>query len=330
MRRDERGGLEWILDKPPSLLCARDASLREALRQEKARLAYQSLCRLYVGMTRAIRGLYIILPEKFHQRSEAELLKTTLGASTTSNPWNLEGATTDCLHETGDRGWFTHIHAPVTAAATAVPPSENLGAMLRRTGGQLQRRTPSGEEHFRVRGIELLSERRESARQFGTLVHELFASVPWLDGLGEDQLRKAWAAKGLEALPSFATAAPLVLAALAHKDIRSWFSLSGASREAWCEKSFDMLLDRDWITGTFDRVVLDRDSKGRLMSATILDFKTDTVPDEATLQARVRGYEPQLKLYRQAVHRLTGLPNDAIKAGFIIVGLPRLVWLAEK
>src|SRR5436190_7899662 len=100
IQRDERGTLEWLLDKPPSLLCARDARLSAAVRQEKARLAYQGLCRLYVGMTRAIRALYFVLPEKGNTRSEVDLLKTVLAAPTPGQ-WELDGAAANCWHETG-------------------------------------------------------------------------------------------------------------------------------------------------------------------------------------------------------------------------------------
>jgi ATP-dependent helicase/nuclease subunit A len=331
IQRDERGTLQWLLDKPPSCLCARDSRLSAAVQQEKARLAYQGLCRLYVGMTRAIRALYLVLPEKGHQRSEIDLLKTTLAASP-SKPWDIDDLPADCWHESGDRQWFNNVTIPEDIAPRKTEHGTRatlLGPLVRQSGRQLQRRSPSGEESFRIRGAELLSDRRESARHLGTLVHELFAFVPWLDGAKdvETEARRAWHDRGLDASPEFTEAAPRVLSCLRLADIRPWFERGKLAREAWCERHFDMLLNREWITGTFDRVVVDRDAKGRATSATILDFKTDVVADNAALQARAEGYAPQLKLYAKAVHRLTGLPPGKVRTGLVFTTLVKLHWL---
>jgi ATP-dependent exoDNAse (exonuclease V) beta subunit len=330
-QRDERGTLEWLLDKPPSLLCARDARLSAAVRQEKARLAYQGLCRLYVGMTRAIRALYLILPEKGNQRSEVDLLKSAL-ATKPSIPWEIAGMVASSWHEAGNRDWFVGIvdHTAAPGPTGPLHPQEKLGTLLRKAGKHLQRRAPSGEESFRIRGADLLSERREAARQFGTLVHELFAAVPWLDGLNEAEIRGAWNLRGLDAGPGFDTAAPRVLACLGHPDIRAWFELGGRRREAWCERGFDMLLDREWISGTFDRVIVERDPQGRATAATVLDFKTDAVPAPEDRISRVEGYAPQMRLYMKAVCRLTGLPTEKVKAGFVFTTVGELHWLEHR
>jgi ATP-dependent exoDNAse (exonuclease V) beta subunit len=279
------------LDKPPSAICARDSRLSAAVKQENARLAYQGLCRLYVGMTRAIRGLYLIMPEKGNQRSEVDLLKSVLGANPPT-PWEIEGGTVNCWHETGRRDWFNAVEfvpdrSPRSKEQEA--RARPLGPLVRETAVQLQRRAPSGEESFRIRGADLLSPRRESARQLGTLVHELFAAVPWLDEGEvarasrpwkqiESGIRRVWSARGLDTSPAFAAAASRVLASLENKEIRAWFEHGTSPREAWCERGFDMILDRDWISGTFDRVVIERDAGGRATGATILDFKTPHRP----------------------------------------------------
>lgn len=332
IQRDERGALEWLLDKPPSMLCARDARLSEAVRQEKARLAYQGLCRLYVGMTRAIHALYLVLPEKGNSRSDVDLLKTVL-AGDYPETWDLDGAAADCWHETGKRDWFTGMTAPAdeaSAPGVGATAAEKLGPLLRNLSGQLQRRAPSGEESFRIRGADLLSDRRESSRQHGTLVHQLFDAVPWMDGAGEKEVQNAWKACGLDTAPGFEAATARVLPTLAKSEIRAWFEKGGKAREAWCERSFDMILDHQWISGTFDRVVVDRDAKGRAISAAILDFKTDDVADEAAMEARAKGYQPQLNLYAKAVQRLTGLPREAISTSLIFVTKGRLFPVGAK
>jgi hypothetical protein len=279
-------------------------------------------------MTRAIRALYLILPEKGNQRSEVDLLKSAL-ATEKSVPWEIEGVAASCWHETGDRDWFAGIvdRSTVPSPQVSLHPQEKLGVLLRKAGKHLQRRAPSGEESFRIRGADLLSERREVARQYGTLVHELFAAVPWLDGLSEAEVRGAWNLHGLDARAGFDAAVPRVLSCLGSSEIRGWFELGGRMREAWCERGFDMLLDREWISGTFDRVVVELDAKGRPVAATILDFKTDAVPAPEDRISRVEGYAPQMRLYIKAVCRLTGLPPEKVKAGFIFTTVGELHWL---
>ena len=45
---------------------------------------------------------------------------------------------------------------------------------------------------------------------------------------------------------------------------------------------------------------------------TILDFKTDVVGSESDIADAIKGYRPQLRLYKRVLRRLTGLSDDAI------------------
>ena len=100
--------------------------------------------------------------------------------------------------------------------------------------------------------------------------------------------------------------------------------------EVWRERSFDFVQAGDWVSGTFDRVVLECDAQGRAMRGWILDFKTDEVPDEAALAAKLDGYQPQIALYVQALSGLTGLPVDAIRASLLLVRSQRIVDLLPR
>ncbi|HSI63736.1 MAG TPA: PD-(D/E)XK nuclease family protein, partial [Candidatus Saccharimonadia bacterium] len=90
------------------------------------------------------------------------------------------------------------------------------------------------------------------------------------------------------------------------------------------EKRFDLVTGGGWISGTLDRVVLETDASGAFTYATILDFKTDEVADEAALLERVQGYAPQLKLYHEAVQRLASLPVASVKTVLIFTASCRL------
>jgi ATP-dependent exoDNAse (exonuclease V) beta subunit len=93
---------------------------------------------------------------------------------------------------------------------------------------------------------------------------------------------------------------------------------------AWVERRFDLVSGGGWISGILDRVVLETDENGRFTAASILDFKTDEVADEAALLERAQGYVPQLKLYHEAVQRLAGLPAASVKTLLIFTSSSRL------
>ncbi len=327
--RGRRGALEWILDKPEQAVVQRDETLRAALAREKGRQAFEGLCRLYVGVTRAKLGLYLIACEGKRKttNNEADVLRGRLGAES-RGAYPREGGSCSFLWETGARDWYqSHQAAPRAAPATQAE-APDLGTLLRAVNRTIGRRTPSGEESFRITGAELLSPNRERGRQMGTLVHELFAAVDWFDG-NEKALEERWRGSGRERVPGYEEAARRVLRSLREPPIRAWFERRDASREAWIERRFDIMLHREWISGQIDRVVLDRDAQGKISGATILDFKTDEVGDAGAMKLRAEGYAPQLALYRSAVARLTGLGAGEIRCALVFTAAAEMCWLGD-
>jgi ATP-dependent exoDNAse (exonuclease V) beta subunit len=78
--------------------------------------------------------------------------------------------------------------------------------------------------------------------------------------------------------------------------------------DVWRERPFEGVLDGMWITGVFDRVVVERDDAGENSKRiTVVDFKSDRVegPDEI-LRATER-HAGQLGLYRRAAALLAGV-----------------------
>ncbi len=79
----------------------------------------------------------------------------------------------------------------------------------------------------------------------------------------------------------------------------------GETVELWRERRFAVIRENggrnEVISGSFDRVVLWRDTKGRAVRAEITDFKTDRF-DSAKERAQVEArYAPQLEAYRKAL-----------------------------
>lgn len=325
--RDGRGSVEWILDKPEKVVIQRDKTLCAAQARDKARQAFEGLCRLYVGVTRAKLGLYLVVADgkRATTNNEADFLRGRLGAEPRGE-YQLDGAACHCLWETGARDWFEDHPAAPREPAVARVEMPDLGALLRAVNRTTVRRTPSGEEAFRIKGADLLSPTRDQGRQLGTLVHELFAQVKWLDG-SEKQIEQRWRDAGLDRAPGYGDAARQVLGALRKDGIREWFEQREPKSEAWIERRFDMLLAGEWVSGQLDRVVLERDPAGKLTAAAILDFKTDDVGDAKGMKKRAEGYAPQLSLYGEAVARLTGLAPGRIRRGLVFTVRSELCWL---
>lgn len=320
VNRDAQG-ISWVLQEPPRIFAPLHAALNEELETSKQRSAFESLCRLYVAMTRAKRGLYLIAepPPKSSAPSmkEAHFLRRMLGAAGEAEE------TPDYLIEwqTGDSQWF----ATSKGAAPQPPPlavaARPLGGLLREFQPLAKRVTPSGEEDFKIKGSMLFSAGREPGRRLGNLVHELFAHVEWWDSTSDmASLESRWQASGLlrgEAIE--ATALAMVRAVLNSAAAPFAFAKPAPEAQAWRERPFDLIHEGSWISGVFDRVMVQRDS------VRLIDFKTDEVPDEAALAERVAGYRPQIVLYRQALVRLTGLKPEQIECALLFTRTCRLV-----
>jgi ATP-dependent helicase/nuclease subunit A len=94
--------------------------------------------------------------------------------------------------------------------------------------------------------------------------------------------------------------------------------------EVWRERRFEIVIDGIWITGVFDRVVLERGDDGRLLAATVYDFKTDRVPGNEGNNLSDR-YAGQMGIYRQAAARLADLPEVKVRCVLVSTSERRLI-----
>ena len=100
---------------------------------------------------------------------------------------------------------------------------------------------------------------------------------------------------------------------------------SNLAATLWREQNFEILLDGQWTSGTIDRVTIIRDSAGKALSATILDFKTDQVGNETEAQNKAKEYHSQMESYRAATAALLDLPMEQVAASLLFTALPSLV-----
>ena len=330
LKREGLGEAEWVLKFPPQVYVKADevlAARRQSMEEDEG---FESLCRYYVAMTRAKRGLYVVAPRppnKSETVNAARLMRETL-VQTDPVEGKVDDLEVEWLRVFGRPDWFAEV-PEVEAAAEVVEPetaSESLSFLLRKHQPMPKRSTPSGEESFEIKGRVLFSPGREIGRNLGTLVHALIEQVAWIDGaFDEAELTAVWAAKGFTAQPAFADAEAMALRVVRSADCRAAFARPGVHAKLWRERPFDLVLDDgEWISGTVDRVNITCDTTGRAVAATIIDFKTDDVSDAGKLAEKIAGYRPQIALYRQAVAKLAGLPKEDVRAQLLFTRTGRL------
>lgn len=302
----------------------------------------ESLCVLYVAVTRPVHMLEMIIPPpSVQERQMPRRISGLLRAALLENADCEPGAV---VFAAGDPDWNL---------ATQVPSRRMAGTILTnrvrlaesRSGSPLQRQTPSRlEGGRRVQVGDILQLKNRGAQARGTLIHSFFEQIGWLDE-GEPsaatlrEIAEPFQREGLnveEMLQQFRRMlrAPEIENALRREAYRSlnWLSeVEGGYQihsfrfEVRNEFRFAVRDERQLLTGSIDRLVLIiRDEQ--VVGAEIIDFKTDALlaDDDGGIEKTVEHYRPQQEAYRIAVSRLFDLPNSQIRLRLLLVS-PGLV-----
>lgn len=341
--------VQWVFAMPPKDVSAADPVLATHNAQGEADAAYESLCKFYVAMTRARYANYLVaepLPKKATAKSFGRLLTNVLDESAPdgdeaedggevsgrSDETEFGGQRARCLYRSDtprtDPRWYEKFSMEsekgiAAVQATAPEPDDApppVPAVLARP--RPGRRTPSGSEKATVTAAQIFSREGRAARAFGNLVHRFFEDIEWHDAETFPALAEKWKAEASPGLSpgSLGDAIEQVRRSLEDPGIAQALSRPSADAVCWRERSFEIHLDGEWLSGVFDRVVIEPDR------ASIFDFKTDRVAgDKESLDRAVEKYRPQLETYRQVLARMTGLPGGKIDTGLIFTRVPRLV-----
>ncbi|MCB1063637.1 MAG: PD-(D/E)XK nuclease family protein, partial [Verrucomicrobiae bacterium] len=263
--------------------------LRTAYLEAEKDSAFEELCNLYVGMTRAKYANYLVTPKLPKNDSAAPhcLLARQLEASGFEPREEIIGEVPVTVrYEDGDSDWIAARRRELSAKAETEPSAPiddhpRCAVTAKRRFPLRQRRLPSNAADKRSWGgaARLFHADSASATELGSAVHALFEQLEWLDTLPDDERSRRWN-RELKRYPTFAKEARKQAEdSLAIAEIRSRF-VKTEFRDplVWLEKRFEMITgDGEWISGVFDRVVLERDDEGKFISGLIIDFKTNLV-----------------------------------------------------
>jgi len=314
VKRDAERQIEWVLDWPRKEIAKQVEVLADYLREAEADGLYEKLSLLYVAMTRAKRALYTIIETPSSSSKSTnfpKLFTETLGED---GPREVHVGSL-ALRGVWEAGDFASVaegaKAKMAVTAEAAPP---LWPVRLVDAGvpyfpKLVARWPSDESSGMRTADQLfaLPSTRSAAASFGREVHRLFSKIAWV---GDAVVERGEAATGAEKTVADCLSAPALAQVWARRP----------NAELWRERRFEVVIGDQWITGVFDRVIVDCAGNGEPLRAEVYDFKSD----EDTAGAAER-HTRQLALYRAAIGQLTGLPEKNVRSFLVLTQTHELV-----
>ncbi len=319
---------EWVLTRPKTAVCEADpGTLSAVLTEERTAAAYENLCRLYVGMTRAIRRLVLVTDElkpeirenltdeKLERKYDfATLVEAILGGSDGAGikgkKVHLRGACeAEIMFSQGSDDWIgaAAVKTETVSEAQAVRDISVLTPVQR-----TERLRPSKSGKPFAGGWK---PGKDVARGkvYGTLVHELFNHLEWdAEAFLRDLERRAWP---VEIPDLYDEAAEAIAACLKSKPVAELLRKTDGA-VLWNERKATLMHEGKVINAVFDRVQV---IPGQ--SATVIDYKTN----DCSLEHLKEMYQGQMDLYRIAVAKLCGLEAGKVRCVLIHVRKGELV-----
>jgi ATP-dependent helicase/nuclease subunit A len=298
----------------------------------------ESLCVLYVAITRAKHALHMLVAEK--PAGSDKCARTFAGLLRAALCDNRPLPADKLAFEIGDASWYSKLSSPPVSHATPSTPPAPLTITLAPTNERRRRGwqavSPSHlEGGGEQRVADIFRRERAAGQQFGTLAHTWLSKIHWLEeGVPDDAtLRRiaidevGWQHELEGALRQFHSW--LKLPELTRLLSLASYGLGTTARlplTVHNEQAFAYREAGQLINGSIDRLVLHTDGD-RVVAAEVIDYKTDALlPGKDTdFNAKIAYYRPQLDAYRRAVARLYRLPLESVSATLLFLANGTLV-----
>ena len=309
---------KWILHRPAKPVRQLDDEFLKAQKAEQSDEAYEALCKIYVGMTRAERRLVLIteaVDEENSPKDNYDYAKMIEKILLQGAPAQAEGSA--IARHYGDGGWITLIEPR---------PNLTAGPQTGISAPKLEFKAIESPEKF------LPSDKKEAKRypfrsrtkadltkpkgkDIGNVVHALMEPLECdVQGFLLDLQVKA-PGKATVALHQQAKA--IIESCLKSQAVAAALSNKPEGGILLKERKFSLMIEPGQVlTGNADRIHL---VPGK--SAVIFDYKSDTC-DLEELKAK---HARQMNMYRTATSRIWGIPADKIQCFLIHVRKGELV-----
>jgi len=318
---------EWVLDLPRKDILKADSVLVETLQKLQNEAAYEELCNLYVAMTRAENSLYMIRTEPSSSTTSLHPSGIVAAGLDTGTPRKIKlgEITARELYTAGDLSWTEKAAPP----DSGISPAESLKPISLPTPDRKRylRETPSGDENIHISASLIFQPDNGNFADFGKAVHAMLCKVEWYNlnlelepvfrktrtefDISEKTVTDAWAH---------------FKQALSYPSIQTLLSRPKEGNVIlWREKSFELILENSWISGCFDRVVIEIDANGKPSRAVLIDYKTSIIKSPEELEQAQKNYTPQMNSYCRALARMTGLSLRHIRPVLVFTGIGQVV-----
>jgi ATP-dependent exoDNAse (exonuclease V) beta subunit len=269
----------WVLQPPAFWVRCQIETLRRMEQEWENDQRYEAMCLLYVALTRARQGLYILLPEEPENR-----LKNPEEAESRASPANLVRRSISTDHF-GNAEWAEGI-------SLKEPKQETVEVELGPALPLLGRSTPSATKTSDGR----MSFRSGAGMQIGSEVHALLEGISWLEPGEYPRMPRSQSGQHVEE-------------ALADPKIHALFENSPRDVELYREQPLEVIQDGKWMSGIVDRMHVCRGDDGAPRKITIIDYKTDA----ASAEEITAKYTAQMRCYQKAIVDIFGVGKEQVK-----------------
>ncbi|MDP7033118.1 MAG: UvrD-helicase domain-containing protein [Planctomycetota bacterium] len=293
---------------PSAMLSDLHPDLERIRNRFRSRQIHEGLCLLYVGMTRAVHSLDMVIP--FRSRATgfwcdpSGVLLAALAPDQT-----LQAETSIFTVERGD--WKTELRKEDREEVSESIELSELNLTIGEDRGGDPRPAPSRRITGPVDLGSVFQVPGRDGRDSGSLMHLWFERVGWMeDGLPpEERLREWGRQRGFEdsALDVFLTR---FQTALENEEIRGLFSRAHYEAENRIpslarEQRYAVLVDGPSGTflerGRYDRKVVVRDREGEVQHVDLFEFKSDGLDEHpGAMERLIDSHRHQLESYRAA------------------------------
>ncbi|WP_254511125.1 UvrD-helicase domain-containing protein [Anatilimnocola floriformis] len=310
----------------------------------------ESLCVLYVALTRAIHAMHIILePGKPNEKNPPKTSGGLLRAALAPDQPALGGKV---LFEHGDPDWYRSWKKPVVEVAETPQTSSSAPIQLAaqsKLPRRLERVAPSQLEGGNSARLSSVFRESSAALRMGDLIHKWIELIEWEDaGLPDETLLRKIMQRTLqgsndpsfdqnEAIQRFAAMLqkPALTQVFRREEYRRSLlaelparpDLASCEFRVYRERTFALRDGERLLSGAIDRLVL-QIAGGKIIGAQVIDFKTDDISQDGVFESRVETYRPQLAAYCAAVARLYELSSAAVSARLVFVNGDRSAFLS--